>query len=87
MHRKEFTTSEIVLQTKKFRNKRFTLIFIAGCYTSKASQVTGGLSGDEALFGEVHPVSQYSQAARDALRSEQMSKPLPLGTGERTRPL
>lgn len=40
-HRKGFTTPETVLQAEKSKNKGVTLIFITGCYISKASQVLG----------------------------------------------
>lgn len=47
----------MVLQAEKSRNKGVTLIFITGCYISKASQAPGRLFGDDGLFGEIHPAS------------------------------
>lgn len=76
-------TPEMVLHAEKLRNKEVTLIFIAGCYISKASQVlVECLEMRDCLV-------RYTQLAMlscsgGALRSEQMSKPLPLGIGERS---
>lgn len=71
----------MVLQAEKFRNKGVTLIFIVGCYISKASQVLGDcLEMRDCLTR--HTQLAMLSCCRRSLRSEQISKLLPLGTGE-----